>query len=70
MLGRLRNPRPFKFWAPAEPAREAGQQMLQVALQADLSPKVINQDDLAAGLGDTHELIERRLRVRYPMLDA
>src|ERR1019366_3653143 len=47
------------------PARQRREPMLEIALQARLGAQVIDQDDLAAGLGDTNEFIERRLGIRH-----
>ena len=64
-LSPLGDPRPSKFRSPAEPSGERGKQMLKVALEAGLSPEVINQDDLAARSSDAGKLIERCLRIRH-----
>ncbi len=54
-----------KLRPPAELARDRREAELEQPARAAFGAEVVDQDDLAAGPGDAHELVERRFRVRH-----
>src|SRR5262245_29604049 len=64
-LGPLRQPLPAEFRPPAEAARERRKALLEQAPRPRLGAEMVDQDDLAAGLGDAGKLVKRRHRVGH-----
>src|SRR5262245_53923581 len=61
----LRKPLPAEFRPPAEPPRHRRKTLLEQPAGPRLGAEMIDQDDLAARLGDARELVQRRLRVGH-----
>src|SRR3954465_10254017 len=65
LLGPPCQPSPAEFRAPAEAARHRRKALLEQAAWPGLGAEMVDQDDLAAGLGDARELVQRRLRIGH-----
>src|SRR3954469_16963968 len=63
LLGPSRDPSPAEFRPPAESARHRRKALLEQAAWPGLGAEMVDQDDLAAGLGDARELVQRSFRI-------
>ncbi len=56
---------PREFRPPAEPPRQRRERQFEHAARAAFGADVIDQDELAAGLQDADEIIQRAFRIRH-----
>src|SRR5207342_2673517 len=70
LLGPSCQPPPTEFRPPAQPARHWRKALLEQTAWPGLGAKMVDQDDLAAGLGDARELVQRRFRIRHGGYDV